>query len=85
MIPSREGGDQLCYSTILTFAQLAERNREFGRFDMGKTDCDERRDDRDEVPFWASAPLGDLVKVAEQVRRVAIHARCPAAFKFVRS
>ena len=36
VIPSREGGDQLCYSTILTFAQLPERNREFGRFDMGK-------------------------------------------------
>jgi hypothetical protein len=34
-----------CYSTIFTFAQLPERNREFGRFDMGKSDCDERRDD----------------------------------------
>ena len=45
MIPSREGGDQLRYSTILTFAQLPERNREFGRFDMGKSDCDERRND----------------------------------------
>ena len=45
MIPSREGGDQLCYSTILTFAQLPERNREFGRFDAGKSDCDERHDD----------------------------------------
>ena len=38
MIPSREGGDQLCYSTILTFAQLPERNREFGRFDRWRAD-----------------------------------------------
>jgi hypothetical protein len=33
VIPSREDGEQLCYSTIFTFAQLPERNREFGRFD----------------------------------------------------
>jgi hypothetical protein len=34
VVPNREGGDQLRYPTTLTFAQLPERNREFGRFDM---------------------------------------------------
>src|SRR5271156_3522676 len=40
---------------------------------------------RDEVHFKASGPPADLVKVAEQVRRVVMHARCHAALKFVRS
>ena len=39
----------------------------------------------DEVPFKPPAPPADLVKVVEQVRRVVIHAHCPAALKFVRS
>jgi hypothetical protein len=43
VIPSRADRDQLCCSMRPTVAQLPERDLELGRFDMVKSDCDERR------------------------------------------